>query len=89
MKTHCLHFVSFRDDAYLRACRVFGQPDFIHPRWDRRARREIGEGDIVVFATGTEHDEPSRFNAPDFIEIEPDGLASGICNDSDFSNEAG
>lgn len=73
MTNPCLHFVAFRDDAYLRACRVFGRPDFIHPRWDRRARREIADGDTVVFATGAEHDEPSQFNAPDFVEDDPVG----------------
>lgn len=63
-----IHFVAFRGDEYLRAIRVFGRPDFIHPRWDRRARREIAEGDTVIFAKGTADDEPSSFNAPDIIE---------------------
>ncbi len=54
-----LHFVNFRDTAQLaRAVRVFGQPDFIHPRWDRRAVAEIVPGDEVVFAKGTERDVP-------------------------------
>lgn len=67
----CVHFVAFRGDEFNRAKRIW-RPDFIHPRWDRRARREIADGDIIVFATGAEHDEPSRFNAPDFVETEPE-----------------
>lgn len=70
MTSHCTHFVAFRDDAYLRAQRVFGPPDFIHPRWDRRARREIADGDVVVFADGGDWQEPSRFNTVDFLEAD-------------------
>ncbi|MBK5958133.1 hypothetical protein CCR97_08375 [Rhodoplanes elegans] len=66
--TRCVHYVGFRDDAYLRARRVFGGPAFIHKWWDRRAAREIGPDDLVVFATG-EHDQPPRpWNAPDVEE---------------------
>ena len=65
-----IHFVGFKDDAYLRALKVFGMPDFIHPRWDRRANREIAEGDTVVFATGDEAQEVSQFNAVDFVEAD-------------------
>ncbi len=67
----CLHFVGFRDDAYARAKCTFGPPDFIHPKWDRRARREIADGDVIVFATGDEHQPVAPFNAPDFVEHEP------------------
>lgn len=67
----CVHFVGFRDDRWWNAIRVFGRPDFIHMRWDQRARREIGPDDVVVFATGDETQPPSRFNAPDIIEEEP------------------
>ena len=74
MTRQCLHFVGFRDDAYLRAVRVFGPPDFIHPRWDRRARREIADGDSVLFAVGDDTQEPARFNAPDYVEGEPEDL---------------
>lgn len=45
-----LHFVGFRNDRYWNAVRVFGRPDFIHRRWDRRAQREIADGDTVLFA---------------------------------------
>jgi len=54
-----LHFVGFKGDEYVRAIRVFGQPDFIHPGYDLRALREICPGDKVVFATGS-HDQAPR-----------------------------
>ena len=66
----CTHFVGFRDDAYVRAIRVFVRPDFIHRRWDHRARREIADGDTIVFATGDEHQAPSPFNGADVQEDE-------------------
>jgi hypothetical protein len=50
-----IHFVRFKDDAYLRAQRVFGKPDFIHRHWDARAVADVAPGDVVVFAEGTEH----------------------------------
>lgn len=63
-----LHFVWFRGDEYTRAKRVFGEPDFIHLGWDRRAQREIVEDDIVVFAKG-EHDQEIRDrNFNDLVE---------------------
>lgn len=64
----CLHFIGFRGDEYLRAVRIFGRPDYIHFRWDTRARRDIHSLDTVVFAKGTESDPPSRFNGPDIVE---------------------
>lgn len=63
-----LHFVAFRGDEYLRAIRIWGTPDFIHQRWDTRAKRELHPGDTVIFAKGTADDPPSRFNGPDIIE---------------------
>jgi len=33
-----IHFVGFRNDRYWNAVRIWGFPDFIHPRWDVRAR---------------------------------------------------
>ena len=62
------HFVGFRGDEYLRARRVFGPPDFIHQRWDRRARREIADGDLVLFNRGDAQQVPSAFNGPDILE---------------------
>lgn len=55
----CVHFVWFRGDEYLSAVRAFGPPDFIHYGWDRRAQRDIAEGDLIVFAKGA-HDQAVR-----------------------------
>lgn len=54
----CTHFVGFRDDRYWSAVKVWGLPDFIHRGWDMRARREIAEGDTVVFASGPSNQLP-------------------------------
>lgn len=54
----CVHFVGFRGDEYVSAVRVFGPPDFIHRGWDMRARREIADGDLIVFAQGPADQEP-------------------------------
>lgn len=56
-----LHFVGFKDDRYWNAIRAFGNPDFIHRQWDVRAKAEIVEGDIAVFAKGDETYPPSDF----------------------------
>lgn len=64
-----VHFVWFRGDEYLSARRVWGEPDFIHMRWDLRARREIDfEVDTVVFARGAEDQAFVRPNGADIIE---------------------
>jgi hypothetical protein len=52
--TSALHFVGFKDDRYWNAVAVFGVPDFYHRIWDVRARQEVVEGDIAVFANGDE-----------------------------------
>ena len=44
-----LHFVGFRGDEYHRACRVFGSPDFVHPRFDARATQEAEPTDQFAF----------------------------------------
>ena len=49
-----MHFVGFKDDRFTTAVKVFGRPDFVHRKWDRRAVDEVCEGDMVVFATGDE-----------------------------------
>lgn len=64
----CTHFVGFKDDRYWWAVKIFGPPHFIHRRWDLRGQREIAEGDIVVFATGTDKDIPSRKSGDDYSE---------------------
>jgi hypothetical protein len=52
----CLHFVGFRDDAYNRAVRVFGKPDFVHRFLDRRAMDDFAPGDTVVFGRAKDWD---------------------------------
>lgn len=64
----CLHFVGFKGDEYVRAIRLFGQPDFIHPGYDLRAFREIAPGDIVVFASGDEFQAPRKKSYSDINE---------------------
>lgn len=54
----CTHFVGFKDNRYAAAVRAFGQPDFIHRGWDKRAQREIADGDLVIFADGPSDQEP-------------------------------
>lgn len=71
----CVHFVGFRGDEYISAIRVWGPPDFIHIGWDLRARREIAEGDTVVFARGDDRQEPSRHSYPDIVEASHEGPA--------------
>lgn len=51
---NALHFVCFKDDAYFRAMKIFGKPDFVHRHYDKRCVAEIMEGDTVVFASGDE-----------------------------------
>lgn len=63
----CVHFVSFRGEEYWNAVKVFGPPDYYHLGWDRRARREIDEGDVIVFAQG-EHDQEMREKSFDDIK---------------------
>lgn len=64
----CIHFVGFRGEEYWSAIKAFGKPDFIHRGWDMRAQREIADDDVVVFATGNEHLDPSRYNYNDLQE---------------------
>lgn len=69
----CVHFVGFKnprttkDQRYVRAALIFGEPDFLHPGWDLRAQREIVEGDVVLFAKGSADQEPRvmSFNDPE------------------------
>lgn len=50
---------------YLAAARVFGEPDFLHRKWDNRAQREIADGDVIVFAKGDADQKPSPRNGDD------------------------
>jgi len=60
-----LHFIGFKDERYHNAVRVFGRPDFIHRHWDVRAKHEIVQGDVAVFATKTYHDIPNVYSFND------------------------
>lgn len=64
----CVHFVGFRGDEYSSAVRAFGPPHFIHRGWDKRARREIAEDDLVVFAKGEYDQLPRDRNFDDIDE---------------------
>lgn len=64
----CVHFIGFRGEEYWSAVKVFGRPHFIHIGWDRRAAREIGDADVVVFANGHGEAPPRERNYPDIIE---------------------
>lgn len=64
----CLHFVGFRGEEYWSAVKVWGKPEFIHMRWDRRAMRDIGPDDIVIFATGDESQPFAKWNGDDIDE---------------------
>lgn len=63
----CVHYVGFRGDEFVRARALFGGPVFIHRRWDRRALREIGPEDTVIFAEGDET-QPFKPNGDDIRE---------------------
>lgn len=63
--THFVRFPDLHGDQFWSAVRTFGEPDFLHRYWDRRARREIADGDLVLFAKG-EADQPhAPFNGND------------------------
>lgn len=62
------HFVGFPDNhgrTFQSAVRVFGPPAFMHRFWDRRAQRDIAEGDLVIFATRDEHQPVRQWNGDD------------------------
>lgn len=61
----CVHFVGFRGEEYWSAVRVWGLPDFYHRGWDNRARREIAEGDVIVFGPKADPDHVSPYTYDD------------------------
>lgn len=78
METHmrpCTHFVGFKDPRYAkderfhRAVKVFGWPDFYHRGWDMRARREIMQGDTIIFAKGDWTQEPRQQSYDDSAHL--------------------
>ncbi len=62
---HFVRFEGLHDQRFQNAVRVFGKPDFLHRHWDQRAKREIGKGDIVVFAKGDHRQPVTPFNGDD------------------------
>ncbi|MEQ8308075.1 MAG: hypothetical protein RIA09_16190 [Hoeflea sp.] len=62
---NAVHFVGFRGDEFNRAVRVFGQPDFIHNVWDKRAVAEVFEGDTVVLGPKGQTDQVFEFTYDD------------------------
>jgi hypothetical protein len=56
-----LHFVGFKDERLWNAVKVWGRPDFYHRHWDDRARAEIVDGDVAIFASGSIDDTPTPF----------------------------
>lgn len=64
---NALHFVGFVPGTirYARAVAVFGQPDIIHRVWDYRARVEIMEGDVAIFADGDENSPINKYSYDD------------------------
>ena len=63
-----VHYVGFRDDRYWNAYRIFGCPRVIHRRWDFYATRDVGPGDVVIFAEGAETQLLADRNATDIDE---------------------
>lgn len=68
-----VHFVGFADPRrtkpsreYINAVAVFGEPDFYHVYWDRRAAAEINSDDVVVFTRKIDPAaEPNKFSFDD------------------------
>ena len=69
MNQSCIHFVGFRDDRYWNAVKVFGRPQMVHRKLDRRAAREIDpDVDLIVFADGDESQPLANHNGNDIDE---------------------
>jgi|GEM_PF-1098392 len=65
MTKQCTHFVGFRDpQRWANAVLIWGEPDIVHHVWDNRARREIADGDVLVFAK-YDPEKPSAYNYDD------------------------
>ncbi len=63
----CLHFVGFRGEELQSARKIWGEADFYHRVWDRRAGQELLPGDVLVHATGEADAEHRDFNASDTV----------------------
>ncbi len=71
MTRRVVQFIGFRGEEYWSAVKIWGKPQIIHMGWDRRARRDISEDDIVIFAQGDEHQPLAQYNYPDTKEVLP------------------
>ena len=64
--TRCVHYVGFRDGyRFFLAKRMFGGPVFIHQKFDKRMRQDVGPNDLVVFAEGDEFQRVHTHNGSD------------------------
>jgi hypothetical protein len=60
-----IHFFGFKDDRIHSAIAAFGRPDFYHRYWDGRAKSMIADGDIAIFADGSDQDIPQMYSFDD------------------------
>lgn len=75
------HFIGFPDAhgrTFINAVRAFGRPAFLHRFWDQRAKREIADGDVIVFADGDENQPVRRWNGDDQF-YDPDPQERALC----------
>lgn len=63
-----VHFVGFRGEEFWSAVKLWGYPHMVHMGWDKRAKREIGEDDLVIVANGADENGFSKYNYPDMKE---------------------
>lgn len=56
----CVHFVGLPKDEYWSAMRVWGTPDFVHPRATWSCLGEIDRIDTVIFGRGA-FSTPKKF----------------------------
>jgi hypothetical protein len=66
-----VHFVGFRGDEYHSAVRIWGKPRFIHMGNDTRMRREMADGDTVIYGNGCET-RPTHRNYSDPMPSDPE-----------------
>ncbi|MER9436665.1 hypothetical protein NKJ04_17380 [Mesorhizobium sp. M0618] len=48
-----VHFVAFTEEQLRKWRCVFGDPGYIHERWDVRAHQEFLDGDTIIYANNT------------------------------------
>lgn len=66
----CVHFIGFKTSCEFQAARrIWGDPDFVHRRWDVRAQQEVVDGDFAVFANGVEKNAPAHPSFDDSVHF--------------------